>query len=103
MSPARTIMGSPPIGRWVERQTDAPASVRHRRTQARRAVGRPRIRGRAAPDRVPTRSRAVTFPGEGDMTTTLDETARAIVADGKGVLAADETPHTLTKRMTALG
>ena len=35
-------------------------------------------------------------------TTTLEETARAIVADGKGLLAADETPHTLTKRLLAL-
>lgn len=36
------------------------------------------------------------------MTTTLDETARAIVADGKGILAADETVPTLTKRLAAL-
>jgi fructose-bisphosphate aldolase class I len=33
--------------------------------------------------------------------TNLEETAQAIVADGKGILAADETPHTLTKRFTA--
>ena len=33
--------------------------------------------------------------------TTLDETARAIVADGKGVLAADETPQTIGKRFAA--
>ncbi len=33
----------------------------------------------------------------------LETTARAIVADGKGILAADETPGTLTKRLTALG
>ncbi len=32
---------------------------------------------------------------------TLDETARAIVADGKGILAADETVPTITKRLTA--
>src|SRR5678815_4702322 len=32
---------------------------------------------------------------------TLDETAQAIVAGGKGILAADETPHTITKRLTA--
>ena len=31
----------------------------------------------------------------------LAEVARAIVADGKGILAADETPSTLTKRLTA--
>jgi fructose-bisphosphate aldolase class I len=31
----------------------------------------------------------------------LEETAHAIVADGKGILAADETPKTLTKRLTA--
>jgi fructose-bisphosphate aldolase, class I len=31
----------------------------------------------------------------------LDEIARAIVADGKGILAADETPATITKRLTA--
>ncbi|RKH60587.1 fructose-bisphosphate aldolase class I [Corallococcus llansteffanensis] len=31
----------------------------------------------------------------------LDETARAIVADGKGILAADETVSTITKRLTA--
>jgi fructose-bisphosphate aldolase class I len=34
---------------------------------------------------------------------TLEETARAIVVAGKGILAADETPATLTKRLTALG
>ena len=33
----------------------------------------------------------------------LENTAEAIVADGKGILAADETPGTLTKRLTALG
>ena len=33
----------------------------------------------------------------------LEDTARAIVADGKGILAADETPGTLTKRFTAHG
>jgi fructose-bisphosphate aldolase class I len=31
----------------------------------------------------------------------LGETARAIVADGKGILAADETVSTITKRLTA--
>jgi len=31
----------------------------------------------------------------------LEATARAIVADGKGILAADETPRTLTKRLAA--
>ncbi|NOK15500.1 class I fructose-bisphosphate aldolase [Corallococcus carmarthensis] len=31
----------------------------------------------------------------------LAETARAIVADGKGILAADETVSTITKRLTA--
>ena len=31
----------------------------------------------------------------------LEETARALVADGKGILAADERPKTLTKRLTA--
>jgi fructose-bisphosphate aldolase class I len=36
------------------------------------------------------------------MMAALDETAQAIVADGKGVLAADETPATLTKRLAAL-
>jgi len=35
--------------------------------------------------------------------TTLEETARAIVADGKGILAADETPTTLSKRLAAQG
>jgi len=34
--------------------------------------------------------------------TSLDETARAIVAGGKGLLAADETVPTLTKRLAAL-
>lgn len=34
---------------------------------------------------------------------TLDETARAIVADGKGILAADETVSTITKRLKARG
>ena len=33
----------------------------------------------------------------------LEKTAEAIVADGKGILAADETPGTLTKRLTARG
>ena len=33
--------------------------------------------------------------------TSLEETARAVVADGKGILAADETPRTITKRLTA--
>src|SRR5262245_1119205 len=32
----------------------------------------------------------------------LDKTARALVAEGKGILAADETPATLTKRFDAL-
>jgi fructose-bisphosphate aldolase class I len=35
-------------------------------------------------------------------TTTLGETARAIVADGRGILAADERPSTLTRRFDAL-
>jgi fructose-bisphosphate aldolase class 1 len=30
-------------------------------------------------------------------------TARTLIADGKGILAADETPGTLTKRFDALG
>ena len=33
----------------------------------------------------------------------LDETVRAIVARGRGILAADETPHTLTKRLADHG
>jgi fructose-bisphosphate aldolase class I len=37
------------------------------------------------------------------MTSDLKITARALVADGKGILAADETPGTLTKRFAALG
>ncbi len=37
------------------------------------------------------------------MARTLDETAQAIVTDGKGLLAADETPSTITKRLAALG
>src|SRR5262245_43846502 len=32
----------------------------------------------------------------------LGKTAKALVADGKGILAADETPGTLTKRFEAL-
>jgi len=32
----------------------------------------------------------------------LEKTAKALVADGKGILAADETPGTLTKRFEAL-
>jgi fructose-bisphosphate aldolase, class I len=36
-------------------------------------------------------------------TTKTDEVARALVAGGKGILAADETPKTLTKRLTVLG
>lgn len=31
----------------------------------------------------------------------LESTAAALVADGKGILAADETPKTLTKRFDA--
>jgi len=34
-------------------------------------------------------------------TTELESTARALVADGKGILAADETPSTMTKRLDA--
>ncbi|MBS2031815.1 MAG: fructose-bisphosphate aldolase class I [Deltaproteobacteria bacterium] len=33
----------------------------------------------------------------------LAEMARSIVADGKGILAADETPKTITKRLVARG
>jgi fructose-bisphosphate aldolase class I len=36
-------------------------------------------------------------------TTTLDGTARALVSDGKGLLAADETPATLSRRLVTLG
>ena len=32
----------------------------------------------------------------------LEDTANALVADGKGILAADETPNTLTKRFDVL-
>src|SRR5262249_10349084 len=35
-------------------------------------------------------------------TVDLEKTAKALVADGKGILAADETPTTLTKRFDAL-
>src|SRR6516164_9746495 len=35
-------------------------------------------------------------------TVELENTAKALVADGKGILAADETPQTLTKRFDAL-
>jgi fructose-bisphosphate aldolase, class I len=35
-------------------------------------------------------------------TTDLENTAKALVAGGKGILAADETPGTLTKRFEAL-
>jgi fructose-bisphosphate aldolase class I len=35
------------------------------------------------------------------MTTNLDEAARAIVTGGKGILAADETVRTLSKRLSA--
>jgi fructose-bisphosphate aldolase class I len=34
-------------------------------------------------------------------TTSLEDTARALVADGKGILAADETVPTVTKRLDA--
>src|SRR5512138_2690575 len=37
------------------------------------------------------------------MTHDIETTARTLVADGKGILAADETPGTLTKRFDALG
>jgi fructose-bisphosphate aldolase class I len=36
------------------------------------------------------------------MTTESESTARALVAGGKGILAADETPGTLTRRLDAL-
>jgi len=36
------------------------------------------------------------------MTADLESTARALVAGGKGILAADETPGTLTRRLDAL-
>jgi fructose-bisphosphate aldolase class I len=35
-------------------------------------------------------------------TVEIENTAKALVADGKGILAADETPTTLTKRFEAL-
>ena len=35
-------------------------------------------------------------------TTNLGDTAQALVADGKGILAADETVPTVTKRLAAL-
>jgi fructose-bisphosphate aldolase, class I len=35
-------------------------------------------------------------------TTDLENTVRALVAEGKGILAADETPGTLTRRLDAL-
>src|SRR5215831_15007741 len=35
-------------------------------------------------------------------TVDLESTAKALVADGKGILAADETPTTLTRRFDAL-
>src|SRR5262245_48895032 len=35
-------------------------------------------------------------------TVDFDKTAKALVADGRGILAADETPGTLTKRFDAL-
>ena len=35
--------------------------------------------------------------------TTLNEVAQALVADGKGILAADETPHTVTGRLEKRG
>jgi fructose-bisphosphate aldolase class I len=35
-------------------------------------------------------------------TTDLEKTAHALVADGKGILAADETVPTVTKRLSAL-
>jgi fructose-bisphosphate aldolase, class I len=34
---------------------------------------------------------------------TLNAIAQALVADGKGILAADETPHTLTRRLQKRG
>jgi fructose-bisphosphate aldolase class I len=37
------------------------------------------------------------------MTEELQAIARALLAKGKGILAADETPSTLTRRFTALG
>jgi len=36
------------------------------------------------------------------ITVDIESTANALVADGKGILAADETPGTLTKRFEAL-
>jgi fructose-bisphosphate aldolase class I len=36
------------------------------------------------------------------MATDLENTARLLVASGKGLLAADETPGTLTRRLDAL-
>lgn len=37
------------------------------------------------------------------MNVEMEQTARALVADGKGILAADETVGTITKRLNALG
>src|SRR2546423_1980058 len=36
-------------------------------------------------------------------TSDLESTAKALVASGKGILAADETPDALTRRFAALG
>jgi fructose-bisphosphate aldolase class I len=71
---------------------------------AARIVGAPQ---RLTFDQDRTRTAAVEMSaaeGVGPMTApNLDETARAIVAGGKGILAADETPGTLTKRLAAHG
>jgi fructose-bisphosphate aldolase, class I len=37
------------------------------------------------------------------MLSDTEEIAHALIADGKGILAADETPGTLTRRFEALG
>src|SRR6478735_1208259 len=46
-----------------------------------------------------------TFGGaaEGHMPPNMQAVANALVADGKGILAADETPGTLTRRFEARG
>ena len=59
----------------------------------------PRVRMAARPDEhVGPLARRIPM-----MNHDTETTARTLVADGKGILAADETPGTLTKRFDALG
>src|SRR6185436_6976842 len=85
----------------------SPAELQPDAAQRRRVYGSFGFRAsavRTEPERRRRKLRALRSAiREGTMESrTLEDTARAIVAGGKGILAADETPRTLTTRFDAL-